>query len=84
MIGSDKMNSPVRALCWTRGRGGSQSQLLSLSEDADVYHWDVAERRCINRWKDDGGFASLTMSTDKSDNYLSIGYAQLICLISLL
>ena len=73
VLGFVKMNSPVKALCWTRGRNGTGSQLLSLSEDADVYHWDIGERRCINRWKDDGGFASLSMSSDRNDRYLGIG-----------
>lgn len=73
VIGSIKMNSPVKALCWTHGRDGAGSQLLTLSEDAEIYHWDVGERRCLNRWKDDGGFGSLTLSSDRNDGYVGIG-----------
>ena len=76
VIGSVKMNAPVKALCWTRsggGRDGTSSQLLTLSEDADIYQWDVGERRCLDRWKDDGGFGSCVMSLDRNDRYLGVG-----------
>lgn len=58
----------VRALWWTpesssssvlggTGAGGSESRHLAvLSGDAEVYLWDVGERRCVRRWKDEGGF----------------------------
>ena len=59
----------VRALWWTPDSGGSAGALGSagggresrrhlavLSGDAEVYLWDVGERRCVRRWKDEGGF----------------------------
>ncbi|KAG5727403.1 putative U3 small nucleolar RNA-associated protein 18 [Termitomyces sp. T112] len=41
----------VRSLWWS-----SAQQLAVLSGDAEVYLWDVGERRCVRRWKDEGGF----------------------------
>lgn len=58
----------VRALWWAppdassssvlgaaAGTGG-RHHLAVLSGDAEVYLWDVGERRCVKRWKDEGGF----------------------------
>ncbi|KAG5643054.1 hypothetical protein DXG03_001632 [Asterophora parasitica] len=41
----------VSSLWWS-----SPSQLAVLSGDAEVYLWDVGARRCVRRWKDEGGF----------------------------
>ncbi|KAG6887997.1 hypothetical protein C0995_011102 [Termitomyces sp. Mi166 len=41
----------IRSLWWP-----SAQQLAVLSGDAEVYLWDVGERRCVRRWKDQGGF----------------------------
>ncbi|RDB27348.1 putative U3 small nucleolar RNA-associated protein 18 [Hypsizygus marmoreus] len=59
----------VRALWWAPdssaadsvlGGGASvgegRQHLAVLSGDAEVYLWDVGERRCVRRWKDEGGF----------------------------
>ncbi|KAF8621847.1 hypothetical protein AX15_007467 [Amanita polypyramis BW_CC] len=34
----------------------SRPHLAVLSGDAEVYLWDVGQRRCVRRWKDEGGF----------------------------
>ncbi len=34
----------------------SRPHLVVLSGDAEIYLWDVGQRRCVRRWKDDGGF----------------------------
>ncbi|KAF5347039.1 hypothetical protein D9758_011627 [Tetrapyrgos nigripes] len=34
----------------------SREHLAVLTGDAEVYIWDVAERRCVKRWRDEGGF----------------------------
>ncbi|KAF8060775.1 WD40-repeat-containing domain protein [Lyophyllum atratum] len=41
----------ARALWWA-----SERELAVLSGDAEVYLWDVGERRCVRRWRDQGGF----------------------------
>ncbi|TFK38785.1 WD40-repeat-containing domain protein [Crucibulum laeve] len=60
------------------GAGVDGAKLAVLSGDAEVYLWDVGERRCVRRWKDDGGFrgASCVMAgTTKgaSGGYLAVG-----------
>ena len=68
VIGSVKMNSSVKSLWWN-----NQGELLSLGEDSEVYVWDVGERRCIRRWKDDGGFGSNLITGDRGNRYLATG-----------
>lgn len=70
VVGSVKMNAAVKSLSWAHDGSG---QLLSLAEDSEVYVWDVGERRCIKRWKDDGGFGSRLMAGDRTGRHLAIG-----------
>ena len=74
VVGSLKMNAGVKSLWWAKGGSGEGRELMSLSDNAEVYVWDVAERRCMRRWKDDGGFGSRIMHGDRGGKYLAIGY----------
>ncbi|PFH47190.1 hypothetical protein AMATHDRAFT_7000 [Amanita thiersii Skay4041] len=61
------------------GSGGARPYLAALSGDAEVYLWDVGQRRCVRRWKDEGGFrgAGRCMagagSGSGGDGWLAIG-----------
>ena len=68
VIGSVKMNSNVKSIWWN-----NQGELLGLGEDSEVYVWDVAARRCIRRWKDDGGYGSKLITGDRSNRYFATG-----------
>ena len=68
VIGSVKMNSTVKSLWWNK-----RGELLSLAEDSEVYVWDVGERRCVRRWKDDGGYGSKLITGDLDNKYLATG-----------
>lgn len=76
VVGSLKMNAGVKDLWWTRG------ELMTLSDKAEVYVWDVGERKCLRRWVDDGGFGSSVIHGDESGKYLAIGYVVFIILAS--
>jgi len=67
------MNSGVKSLWWAKGGNGEGRELMSLSDKAEVYVWDVAERKCTRRWLDDGGFGSRIMHGDRGGKYLAIG-----------
>ncbi|KAI9059535.1 WD40 repeat-like protein [Trametes sanguinea] len=67
VVGSVKMNSGAKSLWW------SGEQLFTLGEDAEVYVWDVGQRRCVRRWQDDGGYGSQLLTGDRSSKYLAIG-----------
>ncbi|KAI9509876.1 WD40 repeat-like protein [Russula earlei] len=69
VVGSLKANTGVRALWWLPdGR-----ELVTLGEDAEAYVWDVGTRRCVHRWKDDGGFGSRVLAGDRSGGYVAVG-----------
>ncbi|TFY60987.1 hypothetical protein EVG20_g7224 [Dentipellis fragilis] len=72
VVGSVKANASIKSLWWARGPG-SERELMGLGEDAEVYVWDVGERRCVKRWKDDGGFGSRILTGDRRGNYTAIG-----------
>lgn len=67
VVGSVKANAAINSLWWIG------KELVTLGEDAEVYIWDVAERKCMRRWKDDGGFGSRILAGDKGGRYLAIG-----------
>ena len=33
-----------------------EKHLAVLTGEAEVYIWDVGQRRCVKRWKDEGGY----------------------------
>lgn len=68
VVGSVKMNAAVKDLAWTE-----DSHLLSLGEDSEVYLWDVGSKRCVRRWKDEGGFGSLNLTVARGNTCMAIG-----------
>ena len=67
VVASVKGNTTAKSMWW------SGNQLMTLGEDAEVYLWNVGERRCLRRWKDDGGFGASVMAGDRSSSYLAVG-----------
>lgn len=68
VCGEVKMNVAVKGIAWQReGR-----ELLTLGEDSEVYVWDVGTRKCITRWKDEGGFGACGLETDKAGRYAAV------------
>ncbi|KAJ7220009.1 WD40-repeat-containing domain protein [Mycena pura] len=73
VIGSLKCGAAVKALWWT-GAGTEDGGLAALTNDSEVYIWDVGERRCKRRWKDEGGFrGSGRALTGSSKGWLAVG-----------
>ena len=50
-----------------------KSELMTLGQDSQVYVWDVGQRQCVRKWKDDGGYGSSIMAADRSGHFLGIG-----------
>lgn len=67
VVGSIKANSAIKSLYW------AGKELITLGEDAEVYVWDIAERKCVRRWKDDGGYGTQLLAGDKTGRHLAIG-----------
>lgn len=77
VVGSVKMNSGVQSLWWNRHPGSdASSELMTLGSDAEVYVWNVGERRCVKRWREEGGYGTTVMSGDANGRYLCIGCVQ--------
>lgn len=76
VIGSLKCSSGgggVKGLCWT---SSSREHLTVLTGDSEVYLWDVGERRCVRRWKDEGGFRGagrVVTGSSQGSGWLAIG-----------
>lgn len=68
VVGSVKMNAEVKDVWWT-----GEGKLMTLGDDTEVYMWDVGQKQCVRRWKDDGGFGSVTMSGARGGSYLAVG-----------
>ncbi|KAJ3565861.1 hypothetical protein NP233_g7370 [Leucocoprinus birnbaumii] len=55
---------------------GPRTHLAVLTSDAEVYLWDVGERRCVRRWKDEGGFRGAGRAlagTQTGGAYMAVG-----------
>jgi len=63
----------VKSLWWARGSSGEGRELMSLSDNAEVYVWDIAGRKCTRRWQDHGGFGSCVIDGDRAGKYVAIG-----------
>ncbi|BGP34186.1 U3 snoRNP protein [Rhodotorula toruloides] len=69
VIGEVKMNVAVKGIAWQReGR-----ELLTLGEDSEVYVWDIGTRKCVDRWRDEGGFGSVALETSKDGAWTAVG-----------
>ncbi|GAA5823947.1 hypothetical protein JCM3770_004142 [Rhodotorula araucariae] len=69
VLGEVKMNGAVKALAWQRdGR-----ELLTLGDDSEVYVWDIGTRKCIDRWRDDGGFGACALETSRDGRWAAVG-----------
>ncbi|OJA21085.1 hypothetical protein AZE42_07729 [Rhizopogon vesiculosus] len=70
VIGGLKANSNIQSLWWSRAGAG---ELLGLTEDSQVYVWDIGQRKCVKRWQDEGGFGSRIFGGDSQGKYLTVG-----------
>jgi len=71
VVGSLKGNATVKDMWWS---GTHEGELMTLGEDSQIYTWDVRARRCVNRWKDDGGYGALIMGGDPLDSHIAVGF----------
>jgi len=52
---------------------GDNQQLTVLTTDAEVYAWDIGQRKCVKRWQDFGGYRGSAKVMAGSSRWLSIG-----------
>ncbi|KAL8290055.1 hypothetical protein RQP46_002994 [Phenoliferia psychrophenolica] len=68
VVGEVKMNVAVKGIAWQK----EGKELVTLGEDSEVYVWDVGTRKCVQRWRDDGGFGACDLATDGRDQYTAV------------
>ncbi|KAJ3839760.1 WD40-repeat-containing domain protein [Lentinula raphanica] len=83
VIGSLKCSNGgggVKGLWWTSAGSkldsGTRDYLTVLTGDSEVYLWDVGERQCVRRWKDEGGFRGagrVLTGSGKGSGWLAVG-----------
>ena len=59
-----------------RRANGKGKTLMTLTQDAEVYLWDIGTRRCISRWKDEGNFGASVLNGSRNGAYHAIGYVK--------
>ncbi|GAA5965109.1 hypothetical protein JCM3765_004861 [Sporobolomyces pararoseus] len=69
VIGEVKMNDAVKGIAWQR----EGKELLTLGENSEVYVWDVGSRKCVDRWRDDGGFGGNGLETSDNGEWTAVG-----------
>ncbi|KAF9071451.1 WD40-repeat-containing domain protein [Rhodocollybia butyracea] len=80
VIGSLKCSSGgggVKGLWWSSSSSlESREHLTVLTGDSEVYLWDVGERQCVRRWKDEGGFRGagrVLTGSSQGSGWLAVG-----------
>ena len=68
-VGSLKANGTIRDLAFSP----DGHELIGVTEQSEVYVWDVRAQACVTRWRDDGGFGASTLATDRAGEHLAIG-----------
>lgn len=68
-VGSLKANGTIRDLAF----GPDGHELIGVTEQSEVYVWDVRMQACLTRWRDEGGFGATVLATNRSGGQLAIG-----------
>lgn len=69
LLGSVKMNGGVRDIQFPQnGR-----EMVTYSTNGEVYIWDIAQRKCITTFIDQGAIHGRCLAVDSSDEYLACG-----------
>ncbi|KAG1746973.1 WD40-repeat-containing domain protein [Suillus lakei] len=67
----------VHLVDWRSGAaqvvGELKANANGLTEDSQVYVWNIGQRKCVKRWQDEGGFGSRILGGDGQGKYLTVG-----------
>lgn len=73
VVASLKAHSPIKDVAWVSSSDGQQKKLMTLTQDAEVYIWDIGTRRCISRWKDEGNFGANILAASRNGRHSAVG-----------
>ncbi|KAJ1310786.1 hypothetical protein OPQ81_009306 [Rhizoctonia solani] len=71
VVGEIKASASVKSIWWS-ARDDAGPEMYTLDANAEVCAWDVRMRRCLRRWRDDGGFGT-TIATEGAGRYTAVG-----------
>ncbi|EUC65588.1 U3 small nucleolar RNA-associated protein, putative [Rhizoctonia solani AG-3 Rhs1AP] len=71
VVGEIKASASVKSIWWST-RDDTGPEMYTLDANAEVCAWDARMRRCLRRWRDDGGFGT-TIATEGAGRYTAIG-----------
>ena len=69
-IGELQLNEFVGSLMFS----SDSKYLYTIGLTGEVFKWDVAQRKCVHRFFDDGCIASTCIATSPADNYFATGF----------
>ncbi|CAE6438188.1 unnamed protein product [Rhizoctonia solani] len=70
-VGEIKASASVKSIWWS-ARDDTGPEMYTLDANAEICAWDVRIRRCLRRWRDDGGFGT-TIATEGASRYTAVG-----------
>lgn len=84
VITSLKMNRPLKDLEWCGSYGGSGNalgdvggsrrlELMTVSNEGQVYIWDVGSRRCVRTWTDESMYGASKVARGGFGKYFAFG-----------
>jgi len=78
VVGSVKMNRPLKDLEWCGSGAGDLSgsagkELMTVSADGQAYIWDVGTRKCLRTWTDTSAFGATTVARGGDGRYFAVG-----------
>ncbi|KAG8930526.1 hypothetical protein FRC01_002648 [Tulasnella sp. 417] len=83
VITSLKMNRPLKDLEWCASSTGSRVlgeaggsgrvELMTMSNEGQVYIWDVGTRRCVRTWTDESMYGASKVARGGAGKYFAFG-----------
>lgn len=72
VVGSLKMNRPLKDLEWT-GSAGGRKELMTISQDGQAFIWDVGTRKCLRTWTDTSAYGATVVARGGDGKYFAVG-----------
>ncbi|KAG9104678.1 hypothetical protein FRC06_000064 [Ceratobasidium sp. 370] len=74
VVGEIKAAATVKSVWWHADNGASVTggEMYTLDANAEICAWDTRTRRCLRRWKDDGGYGTM-IAVEGAGRYTAIG-----------
>jgi U3 small nucleolar RNA-associated protein 18 len=74
VVGEIKAAAAVKSVWWSEDSGASVTgaEMYTLDANAEICVWDTRTRRCLRKWRDDGGYGT-TMAAQGAGQYTAIG-----------